>query len=264
MGNFREKILLFLKTLELALQIVLNIWQTILKSQLINFRAKKLVEKCFYLGENPVVVTSSLYDDVTTTQFLVKLIYFKALKTLELALQIVLNIWQTILKSQLINFRAKKLVEKCFYLGENPVVVTLSLYDDVTTTQFLVKLIYFKALKTLELALQIVLNIWQTILKSQLINFRAKKLVEKCFYLGENPVVVTSSLYNDVTTTQFLVKLMYFKALKTLELALQIVLNIWQTILRVNLQIFVLKKWWKNAFISVKIPSSLHCRYTTM
>ena len=58
--------------------------------------------------------------------------------------------------------------------------------------------------------------------------------MEKCFYLGENPVVVTLSLYDDVTTTQFLVKIMYFKALKTLELALEILLNIWQTILEVN------------------------------
>ena len=34
------------------------------------------------------------------------------------------------------NFRAKMLQRKYFYNGENPAVVTIPLYDNVTTQQF--------------------------------------------------------------------------------------------------------------------------------
>ena len=58
------------------------------------------------------------------------------------------------------DFPGKSLKKKYFYLGENPAVVRLSLYDDVTTEQFLAKISYFKVNKFLELALQILFNMW--------------------------------------------------------------------------------------------------------
>ena len=59
-----------------------------------------------------------------------------------------------------IDFREKNLEKKYFYLGENPAVVRLPLYDDLTTGQFLAEISYFKVNKFLELALQILFNMW--------------------------------------------------------------------------------------------------------
>ena len=59
-----------------------------------------------------------------------------------------------------IDFREKNLEKKYFYLGENPSVVRLPLYDDLTTGQFLGKISYFKVKKLLELAFQILFNMW--------------------------------------------------------------------------------------------------------
>ena len=59
-----------------------------------------------------------------------------------------------------IDFREKNLEKKYFYLGENPAVVRLPLYDDLTTGQFLAEISYFKVNKFLELALQILFNTW--------------------------------------------------------------------------------------------------------
>ena len=58
------------------------------------------------------------------------------------------------------DFREKNLEKKYFYLGENPAVVRLSLYDDLTTGQFLEKISYFKVNKMLQLTLQIFFNMW--------------------------------------------------------------------------------------------------------
>ena len=58
------------------------------------------------------------------------------------------------------DFRAKIFQKKYFYLGENPAVVRLPLYDNLTTGQFLAKISYFKVKKLLELALQILFNMW--------------------------------------------------------------------------------------------------------
>ena len=58
------------------------------------------------------------------------------------------------------DFRGKNLEKKYFYLGENPAVVRLPIYDNVTTRQFLEKISYFKVKKLLELALQILFSIW--------------------------------------------------------------------------------------------------------
>ena len=58
------------------------------------------------------------------------------------------------------DFRGKNLEKKYFYLGENPGVVRLPLYDDLTTRQFLAKISYFKVKNLLELALQILFNMW--------------------------------------------------------------------------------------------------------
>ena len=58
------------------------------------------------------------------------------------------------------DFRVKNLEKKYFYLGENPAVVRLPLYDNLTTGQFLEKISYFKVNKLLELALQILFNMW--------------------------------------------------------------------------------------------------------
>ena len=58
------------------------------------------------------------------------------------------------------DFREKNLEKKYFYLGENPAVVRLPLYDDLTTGQFLAEISYFKVNKFLELALQILFNMW--------------------------------------------------------------------------------------------------------
>ena len=59
-----------------------------------------------------------------------------------------------------IDFREKNLEKKYFYLGENPAMVRLPLYDDLTTGQFLAKISYFKVNKFLEKALQILFNMW--------------------------------------------------------------------------------------------------------
>ena len=59
-----------------------------------------------------------------------------------------------------IDFREKNLEKKYFYLGENPAVVRLPLYDDLTTGQFLAKISYFKVNKLLEQALKILFNMW--------------------------------------------------------------------------------------------------------
>ena len=58
------------------------------------------------------------------------------------------------------DFRGKNLEKKYFYLGENPAVVRLPLYDIVTTRQFLAKISYFKVNKLLEIALQILFYMW--------------------------------------------------------------------------------------------------------
>ena len=55
--------------------------------------------------------------------------------------------------SLVIHFRCKIVEEKYFYLGENHAVVTLPLYDDVSTERFGEKILYFKSHKNLELAL---------------------------------------------------------------------------------------------------------------
>ena len=61
------------------------------------------------------------------------------------------------------DFRKKNLEKKYFYLGENPAVVRLQLYDNLITGQYLAKISYFKVNKLLELALQILFNMWQVI-----------------------------------------------------------------------------------------------------
>ena len=58
------------------------------------------------------------------------------------------------------DFRGKNIEKKYFYLGENPAVVRLPLYDDLTTRQFLAKISYFKVKKLLELALQLLFDMW--------------------------------------------------------------------------------------------------------
>ena len=58
------------------------------------------------------------------------------------------------------DFRAKIFQKKYFYLGENPAMVRLPLYDDLTTGQFLAKISYFKMNKLLEQALKILFNMW--------------------------------------------------------------------------------------------------------
>ena len=58
------------------------------------------------------------------------------------------------------DFRKKNLEKKYFYLGENPAVVRLPLYDDLTTGQFLEKISYFKVNKLLEQVLKILFNMW--------------------------------------------------------------------------------------------------------
>ena len=58
------------------------------------------------------------------------------------------------------DFREKNLEKKYFYLGENPAVVRLPLYDNLTTGIFLAEISYLKVKKLLELALQILFNMW--------------------------------------------------------------------------------------------------------
>ena len=64
------------------------------------------------------------------------------------------------LTTPIMDFRGKNLGKKYFYLGENPGVVRLPLYDDLTTRQFLAKISCFKVNKLLELAFQILFNMW--------------------------------------------------------------------------------------------------------
>ena len=71
-------------------------------------------------------------------------------------------------------------------------------------------------------------------------------------------------LYDHVTTKHFLGKILYFKAYKKRQLALQIVVNIWQTIVHFKLLLLVLKVLKENTSISGEVPQWLHCRYTTM
>ena len=65
-------------------------------SQAMKVHAKILHKKYFYLGENPTVVTWSLYDDITTKHFKGNILYFKANKKFEIAPQISVNMWQRI------------------------------------------------------------------------------------------------------------------------------------------------------------------------
>ena len=58
------------------------------------------------------------------------------------------------------DFSAKIFQKKYFYLGENPAMVRLPLYDDLTTGQFLAKISYFKMNKLIEQALKILFNMW--------------------------------------------------------------------------------------------------------
>ena len=58
------------------------------------------------------------------------------------------------------DFGGKNFEKKYFYLGENPAVVRLPLYVDRTTRQFLAKISHFKVKKLLELALQILFDMW--------------------------------------------------------------------------------------------------------
>ena len=58
------------------------------------------------------------------------------------------------------DLRGKNSEKKYFYLGENPAVVRLPLYDDLTTGQFLAKISYFNVNKLLEQALKILFNMW--------------------------------------------------------------------------------------------------------
>ena len=58
------------------------------------------------------------------------------------------------------DFRERNLEKNYFYLGENPAVARLPLYDNLTTGQFLAKISHFKVNKLLELALQILFNMW--------------------------------------------------------------------------------------------------------
>ena len=57
-------------------------------------------------------------------------------------------------------FGAKIFQKKYFYLGENPAVVRLPLYDDVTTRQFPEKISYFKMNKLPKQDLKILFNMW--------------------------------------------------------------------------------------------------------
>ena len=52
----------------------------------VNFRAKYLEKRYLYLGLNLVVVTWSLYDDVTTKHFVGKILNFRVNKKFKLAL----------------------------------------------------------------------------------------------------------------------------------------------------------------------------------
>ena len=58
------------------------------------------------------------------------------------------------------DFRGKNLEKKYFYLGENPAVVKLPLYDDLTTGQFLAKISYFKMNELPKQALKILFKLW--------------------------------------------------------------------------------------------------------
>ena len=51
--------------------------------------------------KNLPMVTSSLYDDVTAKHFLDKIFYFKVHKQHIVALQMILDMWQTMLAVQL-------------------------------------------------------------------------------------------------------------------------------------------------------------------
>ena len=62
------------------------------------------------------------------------------------------------LTTSTMDFRRKSLKKNYFHLGENPGVVRLPLYDDVTTREFPEKIWYSKMNKFLELALQILFN----------------------------------------------------------------------------------------------------------
>ena len=55
-------------------------------SQAVSFRAKILEKRYLYLCENLAVVTWSLYDDVTTKNFVGKILNFRVNKKFKLAL----------------------------------------------------------------------------------------------------------------------------------------------------------------------------------
>ena len=58
------------------------------------------------------------------------------------------------------DFRVKNFEKKYFYLGENPAVVRLPLYVDLTTGQFLAKISYFKMNKLPKQPLKILFIMW--------------------------------------------------------------------------------------------------------
>ena len=61
------------------------------------------------------------------------------------------------------NFLCKIVEQKYLLHIENLAVVTLPLYDVVTTENFVGQILYFKACNKLQLALYIVFNTWSTI-----------------------------------------------------------------------------------------------------
>ena len=68
--------------------------------------------------------------------------------------------------------------------------------------------------------------------------------------------MVRKSLRDHLTTKRFLGKIFYLQAPNHLELTLQIILNMWQTIWPVQLWIFVLQFWRKNTVIFVNSPQN--------
>ena len=71
-------------------------------------------------------------------------------------------------------------------------------------------------------------------------------------------------LYDYVTTKHFLANILYFKAYKKPDLAFQILVNIWQTIVHFKQLILVHKYLKENTSISGEMPPWLHSRYTTI
>ena len=67
------------------------------------------------------------------------------------------------LTSLCMNFLCKIVEEKYLFHIENLAVVTLPLYNVVTTEKFVGQILYFKACNKLQLALYQVFNTWSTI-----------------------------------------------------------------------------------------------------